>query len=452
MKRRGLVLLLLLVWAWMPMRAQFGVSATIPQLAGQTVRLSAYTGLGVRPVDSTMVDASGAFTLAQALPTGMYLLEGGSVALELLSSGKPLQFLMLDSDTPDAVQFVHSPENETWTAYLALRAQYRHQAETLKTVLRQYDPSSAFYQAAKAEYLEVQQRFQAVTDSLAGLRDDYAAKLICADRELPVDLEMTGQEQRAYLMEHFLDAIDFNDLSLIPTNVLTTKMIDYLSLTQGLSGFDDPELAFVVGIDRILEKAKVNMTMYEFALEYMLMGFTAMGMSRVTDYLLNYPQLAEGEISSEEGQRLEQLTLPYQKVKVGAIAPDFEGVTIDGKPYRLHASDARRILVVFWSVDCEYCHEFLVNIRKKLNLDRDYQLVTFALADSQEEVEEALAELKLPGYHFFDPKRWDGEAFLEYHITSTPTVFLLDRNKIIVCKPYDWHELRNFLRNHKRSL
>ena len=81
----------------------------------------------------------------------------------------------------------------------------------------------------------------------------------------------------------------------------------------------------------------------------------------------------------------------------------------------------------------------------------DYELVTFALADSLAEVRESLEKLRLPGYHFYDEKRWDGKAFLDFHVTSTPTVFVLDKEKTIVCKPYDWAELKDWIRNKKRK-
>ena len=88
----------------------------------------------------------------------------------------------------------------------------------------------------------------------------------------------------------------------------------------------------------------------------------------------------------EEGLRLDSITEPYQKVRVGAKAPDFKGVTVDGKTYGLYDSKAPHTIVFFWSTDCEYCHDFLVQIRKNLDLKSDFEMVTFALADDEEEV------------------------------------------------------------------
>lgn len=248
----------------------------------------------------------------------------------------------------------------------------------------------------------------------------------------------------------YWDDIDFNDTTLISNNVLSDRLINYLYQFTAAEEKDFDSLT-IVGLDVVLGKAKTNMRVYEYVLSFALNGYTGMGRSTVTDYLLTYPQLAEGEITMGEGLRLDSITEPYQKVKVGAKAPDVSGITINGKPYHLYESEAKSIIVFFWSTDCEYCHDFLKSIRKHLALKSDYELVTFALADNVEEVRATVKKMRLPGYHIYDEKRWDSKAFLDYHVTSTPTVFVLDADKTIICKPYDWLELKEWIRNKKQD-
>ena len=249
-------------------------------------------------------------------------------------------------------------------------------------------------------------------------------------------------------MTQYWDDVDFSDSTLVVLQELPGKLVSFFySFTDGdEQRFDSLS---IVGLGVILDKAKTNMKVYEFILDFALNGYSAMGRDAVTDYLLNYPKLAEGEISMEEGMRLDSITEPYQKVRVGAKAPEYSGVTIDGKEYSLYGSTAKKVIVVFWSTDCEYCHDFLVHIRKNLNLKSDFELVTFALADSQDEVAQTVKKMRLPGYHFYDALRWEGKAFLDYHVTSTPLVLVLDADRTIVCKPYDWNELKEWLKKNK---
>ena len=219
--------------------------------------------------------------------------------------------------------------------------------------------------------------------------------------------------------------VDFSDTSLVSSDVIDAKVVDFLFTYAALENGVHFDSLSKVGINTLMGKAKVNMRVYEYLLEYMLNGYTAMGQSSITEYLLNYPQLTEGEITMEEGARLDSITEPYQKVKV--------------------------VIIVLWATDCEYCHDFLVQMRRHLNLISDFELVTFALADNQEGVYQAIKKMRLPGYHFYDELRWDGKAYLDYHITSTPTVFVLDENKTIVCKPYDWKDLKYWLKSNHIS-
>jgi len=258
-------------------------------------------------------------------------------------------------------------------------------------------------------------------------------------------LSMFSAKAQNNTMMEYWDDVDFNDTTLISSKTMSDKLVNFFfSFTDGdEQHFDSLSIA---GLSVVLDKAKVNMRMYEYILEFALNGYAAMGRDRVTDYLLNYPQLAEGEITMEEGLRLDSIAEPYQKVKVGAVAPDYEGITIDDKHYSIYESEAKHIIVFFWSTDCEYCHDFLVQIRKHLDLKSDFELVTFALAEDKDELTKTVKKMRLPGYHFYDDLRWDSKAFLDYHITSTPTVFVLDENKNIVCKPYDWQELKDWLK------
>ena len=251
-------------------------------------------------------------------------------------------------------------------------------------------------------------------------------------------------------MSSYWDGVDFADTTLIGSKMLNDKMVEFFfSFTDGdEQRFDSLSIK---GLGVLLGKAKTHMKMYEYVLGFALNGYAKMGRDAVTDYLLNYPQIFEGEITKEQGMRLDSITEPYQKVRVGVVAPNYSGTTIDNKNYNLYESDAQHIIVVFWSTDCEYCHDFLTQIRKHLDLKSDFELVTFALADDNEDVAKQVKKMHLTGYHFYDDLRWESKAFLDYHITSTPTVFVLDENKTIACKPYDWYELKDWLKLNNLS-
>lgn len=131
----------------------------------------------------------------------------------------------------------------------------------------------------------------------------------------------------------------------------------------------------------------------------------------------------------------------------GDKALDFEGVTVNGESYRLYDSQAERILICFWAVDCDFCHDFLKTLRRNVDLKHDFELVTFALADNPRQVRRKARCLRIPGYHFFDPAGWDSAPFLDYDVNVTPTVILIDKEKNIIGEAYDWDEFKALIDN-----
>ena len=258
-----------------------------------------------------------------------------------------------------------------------------------------------------------------------------------------------SQEKNLPQVDVFFQDYDFNDTSLMHAEAFTRKLAEYVYQFYENEDFGNQETAYIVGLSPLFEKAKCNMRLYEFILDFMLNGFENLELASVTDYLLNFPALNENEISAEQGERLERIAEPYQKVRVGALAPDIEGINSEGEPYHLYDSQTKYTLVVFWATGCEHCHDFLKHVRKKLDLKKEYDLVTFAIAEDEADWRDNLKEMHITGQHFFDEQRWGGKAFEDYHVTQAPTAFLIDENKIIVAKVYDWKELKNEIKNLK---
>lgn len=258
-----------------------------------------------------------------------------------------------------------------------------------------------------------------------------------------------SQEKNTAQVNAFFQGFDFNDTTLIHSDAFSEKLAEYVYQFHDNQDFVNQETAYIMGLSPLFEKAKCNMQMYEFVLDFMLNGFENLGLASVSDYLLNFPALNENEITAEQGVRLERIAEPYQKVKEGAVAPDIEGINSEGMAYHLFDSQAKYVLVVFWATGCEHCHDFLKQVRKKLDLNQKYELVTFAIAEDETDWRENLKEMRLTGQHFFDEQRWGGKAFEDYHVTQAPAAFLIDENRTIVAKAYDWKELKNKIKNLK---
>ena len=191
------------------------VSATFFNLPQQKVYLNAYTGFYMEVLDSVMMSQDKRVDFNTPLKQGMYELETEyGETLDFLYDNSAVKIIVKDFYDSASIEFINSQLNTDWNTYNIFKDQVLKSMEMLKPILRNYDKETEFYKTAKNEYNSLQDKFISFTDSLM-THDNYASKLIKADRFLPLNLDDDLDKQRDYLIVNFFNDVDFNDLSLI---------------------------------------------------------------------------------------------------------------------------------------------------------------------------------------------------------------------------------------------
>ena len=184
------------------------------------------------------------------------------------------------------------------------REQTQNQLNMLKPILRKYDAKSEFYADAIKEYGMLQDEFIAFTDSLI-LNDNYASNLIRVDRFTPLNLELDFKNQRKELITNYFNKVDFSDESLIPTDVMTNKIFDFLSIQLTSEQNKDQQImALILGVDNVLNRATVNFEMYKFLYQFLFETFKELNVNEVVDYLTRIPYSEEIDCSEEQYSEL----------------------------------------------------------------------------------------------------------------------------------------------------
>ena len=425
---------------------QYSISGSIRDFSFEKMYLYAFNGEKLALIDSVTTDTNGAFLFETPLQQGMLqLITETQEPITVLYDGNPVQFVINDLNNFNEIDFVNSPHNQDWTLYSQVRDGVEYLKDFVKPILREYTKNGDFYDEAKKEYNKLQFTLQELTDSLIA-RNTFASRFIRVDRPLVINIEHTFDLQRAYFIEHFFDETDFNDTVLIYSNVLSTKLIDFLSLTQNTNmNAQQSQLSFISGIDFILQKATENTRTYTFIIDYFLTGFSQLGLGMVVDYLIGLPHLTADCLNLNDKSRLETIIESYQKIKVGSKAPEIEAKTIDEKPFELSALKAKTTLVYFWSITCPHCLEMMNDLTKLVREKPDIALVTVMTGFSNAVYKDFIEKEQIPGSHICDNLSWDSPIVKDYHVVGTPTLFVLDHNKTIVQKPYDFEELQLFL-------
>lgn len=422
------------------------VSGTLFNLPQQKVYLNAYTGLGLETVDSVMLSQDKRVDFNAQLAKGMYQIETEyGFTFDFLYDNKSVKFVLRDINKLNEIEFIDSQLNTDWYRYLVFKAQIIESQDLLKPLLRSYDKKTEFYINAKNEYQKLQNSFVAFTDSLLK-NNNYASTLIRVDRFVPLNLDVDFEKQRKELIANFFNEVDFTDLSLIPTNVLTTKIIDFLSIQQVAGQTRDQQIvAIVLGIDNVLYRASVSFDMYKFVFQYLMEGFNVLGYEEIVDYMTRIPYSEELQCNENQYDELLSIVEFNSRVKIGSKAKNISGKTIFDEDFSMYDIDSKFTIVFFWSYTCEHCRENIVELKSFLDENPDFSLVAVSVKGDLKKIKNIVKKNKVGGFFYHDGLEWNCPYINDYAVTATPCFYLLDKDKKIVFKPFDFKELVEFV-------
>ena len=422
------------------------VSGTFFNLPQQKVYLNAYTGLYMEVLDSVMMSNDKRVDFNTQLTKGMYQIETEyGFSFDFLYENEDVKFVLKDVNKLEEIEFINSPLNTDWYRYLYCKEKIVNSLDLLKPVLRSYDKKSEFYLDAKNEYQKLQDSLWRFTDVLLK-NNNYASTLIRVDRFAPLNLDHDFKKQREELIADFFSEVDFNDLSLIPTNVLTTKIIDFLSIQQSPGQNHDQQImSIILGIDNVLYRSAVNFEMYEFVFQYLIEGFNELGYEDVVDYMTRIPYSEELKCDEEQYNELLYIVEFNSRVKIGSQAENISGQTIFDEEFDMYDIDNDYIIVYFWSYTCDHCRENIKQLKTFLEDNPDFSMVAVSVKGDLKKIKNYVKKYKVNSYYYYDGLEWNSPHVSNYAVTSTPTFYVLDKNKNIIYKPFDFEELVQFV-------
>lgn len=422
------------------------VSATFFNLPQQKVYLSAFNGLYYEAIDTVMMSQDKRAEFNTQMTKGLYLLEteyGNSVVF--LCDDAPVKMLVKEIDNVNSIEFIDSQTNADWYAYHSFKEQTMNSMNLLKPILREYDKNSEFYIKAENEYQLLQDEFTLFTDSLM-LHDNYASKLIKVDRFPVINLNDDFKKQRNDMITNFFNDVDFNDISLIPTDVLSNKIFDFLSIQiTADQNADQKIMSLILGVDNVLNRATVNFKMYRFVFQLLIESFNELKMNDVVDYMTRIPYSEEIDCSEEQYNELLSIAEFNSRARIGSVAKNISGKTIFDEDFDMYSIENDFIIVYFWSYTCDHCRENIKELKLFLDENTNFSLVVVSVKGELKKTKNFVRKNKIDGYFYHDGLEWDCPFVDDYAVTATPSLYLLDKDKKIVYKPYDFKDLVNFV-------
>ena len=417
------------------------VSGTFFNLPQQKVYLNAYTGLYMEVLDSVMMSYDKRVEFNTVLKKGMYQIETEyGYVWDFLYDGSPVKMVVRDVDD-EAVGFIGSKINTDWNAYKI------YKKRTMKSLseLRPLDNEHAV-----KEYNDLQNLFWSFTDSLS-LDDNYSSVLIRVDRFPAFNPALDYDKQRKEIIASFFDEVDFKDLSLIPTDVLNNKILDFLSLQ--ISPEQDVKqmmMSLILGADNVLYRASVDFEMYKFVFQFLMETFKLMNLDEVVDYMTRIPY--SEELKCDKNQYDELLTIAEfnSRVRIGSKAENISGTTIFDEEFDLYEIESEYVIVYFWSYTCDHCKDNIKRFKSFFEQNPEISMVAISVKGDVKKIRSLVKRYKVNSYFYYDGLEWNSPHVNDYAVTATPSFYVLDKNKNIIYKPFDFEELVQFVNIIKR--
>ncbi len=251
----------------------------------------------------------------------------------------------------------------------------------------------------------------------------------------------------ANLKTHYFDNIDFNNITLQSSSFLQERMLNYVF---GISSEAKDQIAnYKANIDVFCTTMKTlpanvkRILLLDLWQEMVDLRLEPVANHISKNYLLDIAnQLKDKEL-------IDALTR-YNNLSIGHKAPDFSIVIEkDNKKKTKKLSElnsAEKYIIVFWSSTCSHCLEEIPQLQKfiKSRAKDKLKVIAIGLEDDNKVWKEKIKSY--PEFiHVLGLGKWDNKIGNDYGVTTTPTYFVLDKNKHILKKPEDIEVLKTVL-------
>lgn len=435
-----LVLLFVCAFAY----AQNTITGTFPNLASQQIKLVGFTGFDIYTIDTVTANEKGLFNFSYGEEEyGMgYLVAEANKPLFIILSGETIKLTGDAFALAETIEILEGMENQIFEQYATEHPRREQVLSAWEYLEKIYSKDSFFtlQQLPKQAIVNEKQRIK-VEDSLflASLDPGTYVSYYLPLRKLVSSVPTIAQyrtEEIPITISAFRQ-LNYTDPRLHKSGLLKDVIESHFWLIENSGcSLDSIYIEMNKSIDRMVENLIADEKKLNEITEYLFKLLEKRSLFKASEYLaLKLLNEKSCTINNDFSARLEI----YRAMKVGNTAPDID--LHNNKPFlnntvnKLSDIKSEYTLLVFGSSWCPQCAEEAPKIINYYPKWRDYGLeVIFISLDTNKE-EYALFTKGFPFISSCDFKKWETKAVKDYHVFSTPTLFLLDSNRTIILRP-----------------
>ncbi|MCF6349725.1 MAG: TlpA family protein disulfide reductase [Flavobacteriaceae bacterium] len=250
---------------------------------------------------------------------------------------------------------------------------------------------------------------------------------------------------------HYFDNIDFNNGALIKSSLLIDKVMDFVLYLTNSKDRDEQIKLRKKAITTSLDKIESNKLKSDI-IQSLLYLFAQQENKEITDYIFKN-HFSKLPIALQDLKFKETINGLF-KTAIGQPAPNIEW-DVFGKPYNLETLEKSEYYVVlFWGSTCAHCLKEIPKLNEFFKTNKNIKTIAIGIEDTnskagwKEETFELENMTHILGLSKTDNK-WDNTYVRDYGVTGTPAYFILDSDKKIIAKPYDFVALKEFFEKTK---
>ncbi len=400
---------------------QFTVSGQLENYANKSVLVKIYENSDLKLIKNTKTDAQGNFSanvpkeyngfVRIDLPTGENL--------SLLTDNKNLKFkTVAGQDFMNRLEIIEGNTQKEYNKIIAMQPLNEVQNQVFPYLLQAYKPTDEFYQAIMKEQnrintLNKDAKYSGLVDYIKTLNDLKQAA-------------QSGKDTQAVdkIVTHFVN----DDDRLEQSGTFTDLVFAYVNTKLSTGEGDNIEEKLIAATDEILAKTDITTARGQNILSTLL---NIVPKDQYAGFHKKYVDKVNG-LTCKITDQLKKRVGQASAMQVGSKVPNITfDKAINGKK-SLYDIKANQKLIVFWASWCPACQQEIPYIKEfyKDFKAKGGEIVAISLDFDETAFKDATKDL--PWYNYTDLLRWDSPIAEQFSVSSTPTLFLVDKdNKII---------------------
>lgn len=395
-----------------------------------------------RYVDDTasVIDGKAEFTGNNKLVDGVYFYYSPALYFEFLISGQPdFSITGQAEDVIRTAEIIGSPINEGFYELQRFNFIKRTEADRLRARLDSTTNENDI-KAIRAELSSIENEIKDFQKDLkARYPNTLLEKLILLMQTPDVPPTPAGEDsvmfRYHYYKAHFWDGIDITDPGVLRSPLLHNKIIDYLDnvVVQQVD-------TVIKEVDNLLQIAKASPE----AFRYLLISLTNKYVNpKINGHDEVFVHLVDNYYLKGLATWTDEATIAKLEERAASIRPNFIGEPAHpfilqdtlGTDYALYDIQAQYTVLYFYDPDCGHCKKatpMLYDAYADLQA-KNVEVLAICTTTDKQRWEEFIRENDLNWPNLADLNSVAHVKFY-YDVRSTPTVYILDKDKKILLK------------------